>query len=300
MRKILFNTGYAIIYLFSLIPFWLMYIISDVLAFFLAKVIRYRNNVIKDNIQKAFPNLSQKEINKITKDFYRRFCDNFLETLKLISISEKELNKRFTTDVSLLHQLRTETDKNVTIALGHFFNWEMGNLALALNNPFQQLIIYKKVNSNFFEQIMVKLRARFNAKIIASAEFSSNIRKYNSERYTLVLVADQNPYGDSVKKAYWTNFLGHIVPFVKGPEKTAVINDNAVVFGKMYRVKRGYYRNRLELVTADAKNTARGEITKKIVRLLEENMEEDIANYLWSHRRFRHTYKEEYKRNLLK
>ena len=300
MQKILFNTGYAVLYLFSLIPFWLMYIISDIVAFFLAKVFKYRADVIKENIKKAFPDLSEKDIEKIAKEFYRRFCDNFLETLKILSISEKELTKRFETDNTLLQQLYTETDKNVTIVLGHFFNWEMGNPALSVHNPFHQLVIYRKVASRFFEEIMIRLRGRFNTKMIATVEFSSAIRKYNTERYSLILAADQNPYGSGVSKAYWTNFLGHLVPFVKGPEKSAVLNDNAVVFGKIYRLKRGYYRNVLMLVTKDAKNTARGEITKNIVHLIEQNIKTDPANYLWSHRRFRHVYKDEYKRNLLK
>lgn len=298
MQKILFHIGYGILYLFSLIPFRLMYIISDVVAFFMDKVFHYRSDVITGNLKKAFPHYSEKEINKIKRDFYQRFCDNFLETIKLLSISKSELNKRFVTDSALLHKLYKEENNNVSLVLGHFFNWEMANPAIALHNPFEQIIVYKKVVNSFFEKLMIKLRERFNAKMIDSRAFAAQIRGFKDKRHTLVLVADQNPYVD-LEKSYWTSFFGQIVPFVKGPERTAVLNNNAVVFGKIYRKKRGYYYNDLILITKSGKETERGAITKKIARLVEENIKDDPANYLWSHRRFRHQYKEEYKKNLI-
>ena len=299
MQKLLFHIGYSILYLFSLTPFWLMYIISDIVAFFLNKVFHYRREVVKYNLQKAFPHYSEKEINKIRNDFYQRFCDNFLETIKLLSISKAELNKRFVTDSALLHQLYKEENNNVSLVLGHFFNWEMANPAIALHNPFQQVIVYKKVVNSFFEKLMIKLRERFNAKMIDSRTFAAQIKSFKHSRHTLILVADQNPPYVDVEKSYWTSFFGQIVPFVKGPERTAIINNNTVVFGKIYRKKRGYYYNHLILITMSGKETERGAITKKIARLLEENIQADPANYLWSHRRFRHQYKEKYRKNLI-
>lgn len=299
MQKILFHIGYGVLYFFSLMPFWLMYILSDVAAFFLGKVFHYRRDVINGNLKRIFPHYSDREINKIKQDFYQRFCDNFLETIKLLSISKTELKKRFTTDASLLHQLYNTNNKNITIVLGHFFNWEMANPAMAQYNPFNQLIIYKKVQNVFFEKLMIKLRERFNTKMLASAEFSAHIRKYTNTRYSLVLLSDQNPPYGTIDKAYWISFFGHLVPFVKGPEKTAVINNNTVVFSKVFRQKRGHYRNELILITDDAASTQKGAITKQIVSLIEENIIADPANYLWSHTRFRHEYKEEYKKNLI-
>ncbi len=299
MQKFLFHIGYGILYLFSLIPFWFMYIISDVVAFCMDKVFHYRSDVIRGNLKKAFPHYSEKEINKIKRDFYQRFCDNFLETIKLLSISKSELNKRFVTDSALLHKLYKEENNNVSLVLGHFFNWEMANPAIALKNPFEQLIVYKKVKNTFFEKIMIKIREGFNTKMIASSEFSIHIRKYVNTRHSLVLLADQNPSYDSVTRSFWTTFFGYLVPFVKGPEKTAIINNNTVVFSKVFRTKRGYYRNELILLTNEAANTKRGQITKQIVSLLEENIKDDPANYLWSHKRFKHEYKEQFKKNLI-
>lgn len=300
MQKFLFKIGYSFFYILSLLPFWFIYRVSDVVGFLLGNVFSYRRKIVESNISTAFPEMTEKEVKKIAAQFYYRFCDNFLETLKLLSISQKELNKRFVTDTKLLHSLYEKSNKDVSIILGHIFNWEMANPAIALHNPYKQLIIYKKVGNQFFEWIMMKIRERFNAKMISAQAFSNTFKNYKDQKYSLVLVADQNPH-KNIHTAYWTKFFGKVVPFVKGPEKGAVLNDNIVVFGKIYRKKRGYYYNTLTLVTKDARNTEKGEITKKIISLTEENIREDPANYLWSHRRFKHEnkYKEAYNRNLI-
>lgn len=299
MRKFFFNIGYAIFYLLSLLPFWFIYFLSDITAFCLAHIFRYRRRIVESNIRKAFPEFSNGEIRSTAIAFYSRFCDNFLEMIKLLSISERELNKRFTTDTSLLHHLHATSNKSITLVLAHVFNWEMANPAISLHNPFHQLVLYKKVGNYFFESLMMKLRERFHAKMISTQEFGIVFRNYQQKRYALVLVADQNQ--SNLKSAYWASFFGERVPFAKGPEKGAIINDNIVVYGKIYRKKRGYYYNTISLITETPRTTEKGFITKKIIALAEENIREDPANYLWSHRRFKHVHKynDLFKRNLI-
>lgn len=296
LNAILYFLGYGCLYLLSLLPFWLLYAVSTVFAFLLRDVFKYRRSIVLANIEKCFPEKSREDRALIANDFYSRFCDNFIETLKLLSISKRELQKRFKVSTDLLERTIQSSDKSITIVLGHFFNWEMANLAMSLKNPFQQLIIYASVRSNFFEQFMIRLRERFSTKMLSAYDFSKEIRKWQKDKYSLILAADQNPQL-FVHKAYWVDFFGHPVPFVKGPERGAIMQDNVVLFAKINRIKRGYYSNDLLLVTNNARQTEKGEITRTIIRLIEENIQADPANYLWSHRRFKHVYQPAYAAN---
>src|SRR5205085_1957731 len=86
---------YGFFYLFSLLPFWFMYILSDGISFLLYYVIRYRRAVVRGNIAIAFPEKTEQERKIIERDFYTHFTDNWIEFIKLFSISREELNKRF-------------------------------------------------------------------------------------------------------------------------------------------------------------------------------------------------------------
>lgn len=86
----------ALLYLFALMPFWFIYMISDVLYYIFYYVIRYRKNVVFDNLRNSFPEKSDEEIIKIAKKFYRFFPDMILECLKFKNISLAEVKKNHT------------------------------------------------------------------------------------------------------------------------------------------------------------------------------------------------------------
>lgn len=87
---------YRIFYVISLLPFRLLYCLSDVVAFIAYYIVRYRRKIVRGNLVTSFPEKSEKEIKDIERRFYRWFCDYFVEAVKLLSISEDELNRRFT------------------------------------------------------------------------------------------------------------------------------------------------------------------------------------------------------------
>ena len=64
------------------------------------------------NLAIAFPDKSNEERKKIAKKFYRYFTDTFLESVKFISISKKQLLKRVTGSFDLINSLIDE-GKNV-------------------------------------------------------------------------------------------------------------------------------------------------------------------------------------------
>ena len=288
---------YGFLYLLSLLPWRVLYFISDTVYLLLYYLIRYRKEVVMSNLFIAFPEKTLEERTKIAKEFYHNFLDTFIETLKFLSLSDKGFSKRLTGNFELLSEVYA-TGKNVQLHSGHFFNWEYMNWGLARNIPYPLISVYAPIENKAFQKVMLKLRGKYNPILVSTAEFQSRFRQIAKDRFALALIADQN--AGIVQKAYWLPFFGKLTPFVTGPEKTARIYDTTVVFAHFYKVKRGFYHVNFEVFTTAPGKTVRGEITKGYVNYLEKCIRSKPANYLWSHRRWKHEFKEEYRRNLEK
>lgn len=288
---------YALLYLVSLLPFFVLYAISDAIAFLLHRVIRYRKAIILSNLEIAFPEKTEQERRHICKEFYHRFTDNFIELIKLISLSKEKVSKRFVCDFDSLKRLYDQ-GLSADIIMGHTFNWEWANLAYSIDNPFTQLIVYAHVNNKTMERLMLKIRSRFGTKLIDSYKFKEQFKPYVNQQKSFVLVADQSPR--FVKSAYWLDFFGKRTAFTKGPETSARLANNAVAFCNVQRIKRGYYKSELTVFTSHARETERGEITKASVDFFEKIIRDAPPNYLWSHNRWKRKFDEQRdKKNVL-
>lgn len=287
----MYKIVYGIFYLISLLPWRIMYIISDCIAFLLYHVIGYRKKVVMDNLQTAFPEMTERERLGIAKKFYLQFTDNFIEVIKFLSISEKELNRRFVCDYSVINDLYS-SGKNIQLLLGHFFNWEFANLAYANNVVYPFVVVYQPIENTIFNKIFYRMRQRFGTHLVAATAFRKEFLPLSKQRFCLVLVGDQNP--GKPDNAYWTPFFGKMAPFVKGPEKGAKLYNTAVVMCNFYTVKRGYYKSEIRLLTTDARSLPDGAITRKMISFVEDSLRRHPANYLWSHRRWKHEFEEKH------
>ncbi len=278
---------YGLLYLVSLLPFWILYGISDFAYFIVYRLIGYRKKVVMENLALAFPGKTLEERKVIAKKFYKNFTDNFIEVIKLLSISENELKKRFIVDYEQINSFYA-SGRNVQFHLGHFFNWEYANLSLFENPLYTVLTVYKPLSNKNINRLFMKLRSRFGARLISARKFLRDFMPYSKQKYLLVFVADQNL--GAIRKGYWLPFFGKLTPFVTGPEKSAKLNNSLAYYVYFSKVKRGVYQVKFILITDDARSMKEGDITKKLISLLEENIRENPENYLWSHRRWKHVY----------
>lgn len=281
---------YPFFYLLSLIPWRIMYFISDGIYGVLFYVFGYRKKVVMQNLLIAFPEKTEKERIRIAKDFYHNLIDTILEMVKLISISDKEVAKRFSSNIEVVNQFY-DTGVNLQLMAGHFFNWEVINLGIARYGKYPWVGVYMPVANKAFTKIIYDVRSKYNTILIPATEFKTKFHKYVNGRYALGLAADQNP--GNPDNSYWINFFGRLTPFVKGPEKGAKRNNTPIIFGHFYKTKRGYYRIDFEVMVTEPRNYADGEITKIYAEAVEKAVRKVPANYLWSHRRWKHEYSHE-------
>lgn len=286
----MYHIVYGLLYLVSLLPWRVLYFISDGIYLLLYYVIGYRKKVVMDNLAIAFPQKLIEERVKIAKEFYHDFADSFIEIIKLISISKQNFRKRISSNAEVLNALYN-TGQSVNIVSAHFFNWEFANLAISSESLFPFIAVYMPVDNKVFNKLTYNIRKKFGALMVAATNFRNEFLQHAKKKYALGLVADQSP--GNTHAAYWIPFFNKLTAFVKGPEKTARLNNSPVLFLHFYKVKRGYYKLDYTLVTTQPKTYANGQLTKQLVQLTEDAILKKPSNYLWSHRRWKHEYNSE-------
>ncbi len=280
----------ACLYLISLLPLRMLYGLSDSVFFILYYLVGYRKEVVLDNLRHAFPEKPEAELQAIQKANYKNFCDQWAETLKLLSISQKELNNRITANWEVFHELGKE-GKNTHALLGHCFNWEWANVACAWNVQQQFAGVYLPLSNKSFDKLMLRIRSRSGALLISMKALKRGLVALKGKQYILAQMADQNPSVTEV--AEWLPFMNREAPFFKGTEQMARRSKSAVVFADIRKIKRGHYHIHLHRFCEDASQTKEGTVLKGYVRFMEEQLKNQPENWMWTHRRWKHTRKKE-------
>jgi len=283
---------FGILYLISLLPFFLLYRIADFFFIIIYFIIGYRKQVVLKNLRNAFPRKTDAELKLIARKFYLNFVDNWVETIKLLSISEKKLNKRVSGNFEIFHQLH-ESGKAVQVNLGHFFNWEIMTLHTGINQPYTFLTVYFPQSNQIMNRLLLHLRSRWGNPQLESTNMAKAIIPWRKKQYLLALGADQSPA--QPESGHWLYFLNQPTVFLKGPEKFARGQNIPVVMMTTTRNKRGHYNFDYFLLAEDPKSLADGELIRRYVLHLEENIRLQPEIYLWSHKRWKHAWKPEYK-----
>lgn len=287
MSALVYYIALPFIYLVAILPFPLLYAVSDVVYFLLYHVFGYRKKVVFANLRNSFPEKSDEEINKIAKQFYSYLCDLMLETFKTLAISQRNAKARCAFDPAarrLLEQY-SEEKKSIIIVMGHYGNWEWAGSSFSLEFKFPLYVIYHPLRNAYFNGLIYRMRTRFGTRLIAMRETFKTMVSLRNEHNATAFIADQTPAPES---AYWTNFLNQDTPVFWGTEKIAQKMGYPVVYVTVNRIKRGYYEILAEELFANPKSTAEGEISEAHTRKLEKDILEQPAIWLWSHRRWKH------------
>ncbi|WP_019986818.1 lysophospholipid acyltransferase family protein [Rudanella lutea] len=275
----------------SRLPFSWLYALSDLLYLVLAYVVRYRRQVIVQNLSTAFPEKSAHDINKLTRGFYRNLTDLIVETIKLPALSADELLRRVRFQNPELISSRIAAGQPVIILASHQSNWEWLPASAQLNGIIADSV-YKQLSSPFFENLMREIRSTFGVNPIPMHRLLRDVAVRRHVPRAIALVADQIPASPEV--AYWLPFLNHETAFYPGPEKLARSLQLPVFYVEMVRVRRGYYDVTLHTLAEPPYNDLPDEaILTRYRDRLERTIQATPSDWLWSHKRWKHQ-REEY------
>lgn len=292
-KKITYYILFCIWYLISLFPLRILYLISDGLFYLTYYIMRYRRPLVRKNLKESFPEKNKKKIIKIERSFYAWFCDYIVESIKLFSMSKKQIMKRMRFIGTEQINQSCRKGQSCAIFLGHYCNWEwVTSLPLWLDNDIVCEQIYHILENSTFDKLFLRLRNRFGATSIPMANtFKSIIQRQNEGKKLVVgFIADQVPLWNSIH--YWTNFLHHDTPVFTGTERIAKHQNMSVYYLDIKRPKRGYYIAEFKLITNRPKQIPEFSITQNYIHLLETTIKNTPQFWLWSHNRWKRTHQE--------
>lgn len=283
----------GIIYLLSLLPFSVLYLLSDFLYLIAYYIVGYRRDVVYNNLFNAFPEKSEAERKILAKHFYHNFTDSFIEAIKLLSISKKEFLKRCSSNFEVLEEL-IPTGKNIQLLVCHQFSPEFFSLLYShkFNERLSFVLVYMPISNTNINRLYYKIRSRFGTVMVSARNFRVEKQKFESKQYILTLAADQNP--SYIQGAMWMNFFGKPAPFLPGPAKSAIKGDTAIVFVDFIKIKRGYFHFENSLLTKSGANENAEHLTRSYRTYIENIISKQPSNYLWTHKRWKHEFKEAY------
>lgn len=284
MKKALYYIFLPLFWAISLFPISVLYLFSELLYLIIYHLLGYRKEVVLENLKNAFPEKSSAENKKIAADYFHYLCDLLVEVLKGATMTREEYEKRWTVDAAELNRIY-EQGRSCIFILGHYGNWEGAAPVCTFNSHYHVNIIYKPIHNSDFEQLINKIRVRFDNKITPLNKILRQMVKARKELFAYAFVSDQTPSPDN---AYWMTFLNQDTPVLTGVEKIAQKLDIPVFYISIQRKKRGYYHIQPKLLFEHPKDTGEGEVMHAFMKNLESDIIKDPACWLWSHRRWKH------------
>jgi KDO2-lipid IV(A) lauroyltransferase len=278
--------GLGCIHALSYLPFGALYLISDIFYLLIYGVFKYRIKVTRNNLKKSFPHLSDNELIRLEKKFYKHFCDLVVETVKSFSISESVLKKRmWASNPEILNQYLIQ-GRSVLAVTGHYGNWEWAAMSLALQSNIPSYGLYMPLKNKVFNRTLINSRSRFGVRLVSVKEVSDRMAELLDTQCVWGFIVDQSP--SKPDKGYWTTFLNQETGVSKGTERYARSNDMVVLFGKITKLKRGHYTLTYHLICEQANAFSEGGISIAHSQYLEEIIKEEPAYWLWTHKRWKH------------
>lgn len=285
MQKLLSWLLIKLLTLISKLPFSVLYFIANILEYLLRIVFPYRKQVIDNNLLRCFPEKTTTERKRIRVKFYHFFSRMIVETIKSYSISREFLSQKIVfTNAELLDKHWNEKQP-VIIMMGHYGNWELIGLSAGVRRA-TNYSLYRTLKNKSMNEYIVNNRQRFGLKLLNEHRSLIELSKRLKEQAAnmVVFIADQ---ATKPKHGFSVTFFNQKTQFIKGPENLAKKFNCPVYFARVTIVNQCYHLT-FEPISTSPNETNEGEITQVYASLLEHQIKENPAYWLWSHRKWKY------------
>lgn len=291
----LYRITYGLFYLISLLPMRVLYVMSDILLYPIARL--YRRKVTRQNLDESFPDLSVKERRAIERRFYHQLCDYIVETVKLFSITKEELMERMTFSGmdDIRHGFNDLGKETFFSYLGHFGNWEwIASLQYWLPEC-HCCQIYHPLYNKVFDRIFLNIRQQYGGECIPMKTSLRRLVQLHQagEHIVCGFISDQQPKWNAIH--HFTPFLNHDTAVFIGTEQLGKRMDAMIFYAHVTQPRRGYYHCQFQPMEYNPKEVNDYELTDRFFRQLESDIKAAPHLWLWTHKRWSRT-KEEWER----
>jgi len=210
-----------------------------------------------------------------------------LESIKSLSISEAELKKRYKfTNVDMILNIEKQ-NRSIILMMGHYASWEWLFILQKYVNH-KGYAVYKKIENKYFDRLVKRIRAKHQTQLITNKETIRLLKaaRIRGELTINGFISDQS--AKHWKADHWQEFMGVKVPVITGAEMLAKKLDMAVVFVETKKVRRGYYETTFKTIALHPRAHNDFDITDIFLKLVERQIREEPAYYLWTHKRWKY------------
>ncbi len=274
----------GVVYIFSLLPFTLLYALAGLIYFCSFRLLKYRYAVVFQNLSRSFPQMSYREVDAVASRFYRHFSELLMEIVKLMSISESRLNARVNIKNAGLIEYYQRQGRTVIAMMGHYGNWEYLNiLPRYFSSPVYA--VYKPLSNKGMDQLLLRLRSRFGMALLPMQQAPRYMLQHKQEPALYLFIADQSPDPGAQCRL---EFMNQSTLMFSGAEKLARATDAVVVYVELNRTAKKHWDVHFSLVAEKPAETAPQEITRAYAGKLQQSIQKAPGQWLWSHKRWKH------------
>lgn len=286
MQAISYYLVIPFLYGLAYLPSPVLYRMARLLAWLLNRLIGYRKKVVYENLHSCFPEKSAAEIAAIADESYLHLAYHVVENIKCMTITVPEVEKRMkAVNIELLNEEYAK-GKHVVLLLGHIAAWEYGGYKLSANCRHKLYGIVSLVSNPYFNRMIQRTRGKMGMELVGMKFAKEFFQRTLQQPSLIIFIGDQSP--SNKERAYWTTFFNRDTAFFDGGERYARQHNCTVVYPKIVWKKEGYYEAELIKITDNPAGIPPHAITEKFVRLLEQQIREHPADWLWSHKRWKH------------
>ena len=294
-KDVLYLPVDALFHLMALMPFRVLYMISDVIYFWVYNVVGYRRKIVHKNLKESFPEKNEEEICRIERRFYHFFADYFVETIKLLHVSDDEIRRRLVFhDVDIIDRYLDE-GRSILIYAAHYANWEwLPSVTLWSRHDFTEKVfgsVYRPLNNDWFNSLFLHLRQRFYTHCFAKRTVFRDLLRLRNEKKQAIIgfMSDQHP--SVTESGHVIRFLNHDTAIITGSELLARKLNYVVLYFEPHKLSRGHYECYIREIAPNPGEKPMYSISDEYARRLETQIKEDPSIWLWTHNRWKHKVK---------
>jgi len=252
-------------------------IISFIGPFFRSK------NLIKSNILKAFPDLPQNEIEKITKKMWNNYGRILAEYIFIKDFRLSKLENNIEIEGHEILEKIRQSNEPVIFISGHFNNFEL--MAMQIEKSGINLAaIYRPLNNRFLNFIMERIRKKYICKnqIQKGISGTRQLLSFFKKKTSIALMIDQR-----VTQGIKSNFFKHEAFTTTIPAQFVKKFKCKIVPIYIERVKNTKFKLTIHepLIYSDEETIE--SITLDLNYLLEKLIIKNPEQWIWSHNRWK-------------
>jgi Kdo2-lipid IVA lauroyltransferase/acyltransferase len=269
------------------LPWGVLYTFTAFVAFLARYVVRFKLDIVRDNLSRCFPELRRREIDVLVNAYYRQLGQVVAEILKTTGLSAEQLRTHFTAENFEPIHSEIAAGRSVLILGAHLGNWEWSFHGTTLQLPVQMDAAYKPLHNASSDRQLRLQRERYGANLIAAKRLLREViaRRRQVGVHCVAMHADQAP--TSSQGRHWLTFLGRDTAFYPGPGEIARLTGYAAFFMAMRRTSRGHYRLIAHPLSAAQEKLDPVLFTARYAAAVEAEIRHCPADWTWLHRRWK-------------